>query len=621
MRGVIERLRMLWLALCVSATAGLTGGALLGTGPHAAELPLPTCAVLISRAPNGAEPRVSLTSADLSLRHAIESLLEGSGLTLASDEPLLEPIAGRYDSLTVGSALDVLVRGNGYAWSIEDGVFRVTRSETRTYFVDQVAPPDSPYWKDLADNLPKLLSSDARIAVNPRAGLVTVTDTPAAQARARQFFAGVGGKLERQVHIEAQILERKLQETEETGVDWRALAYGWDGIQGGTDHRALIEQMTTTGNGVFQMGLIRTDRLSALLELLEERGDLEVLSRPAVVALGNEPAHFSVTEHVPYYELTTFANSGDTPYTQYTVHFEEAGVRLDVLGQVGADGRVTLLAHPMVSAVTGYTPSLPGLPPQPIIDERETETTVRLREGETLVIGGLIQSRKQLSTRGVPVLGRIPYLGRFFRNQVESEGKYELTIVLTPTVLGDRSADRLQQAGRALYWDQDWPVDDARSSLAALLHDRALDSWHAGALDDAIAASELALVADPRRDLERLNLGYFLAANGNFAGARDEFLRLAKVPQARGEARANLLALSLAEGSAARDTLAIESTLGSLAARAAWAVNEATRLAEVGAQDRATALLRRTSHELPDGPERGMVLDCLAELGERAAKD
>jgi len=83
---------------------------------------------------------------------------------------------------------------------------------------------------------------------------------------------------------------------------------------------------------------------------------------------------------------------------------------------VGADDQITLQVHPTVSEITGYTPSLESLPPQPIIDVRETRTTVHLRDGETLVIGGLILTREEELTRGLPLLSKIPVLGYLFRN-------------------------------------------------------------------------------------------------------------------------------------------------------------------------------------------------------------
>lgn len=615
MKCVVLWTRMLGLAALLAAR---------GTPVRATEPVVPpTCVLLLDRSAAGSEPRFAFALAELRLGDALRYLLKGSDLQLVSEDSLHQTPVVALDSVTVGSALDALVRGSNLTWSIEGSHFRVSRLESRNYPVNQVALAESPFWTELEKNLPSLVSEGGKFAVNTRAGIVSVIDAPEVQERVRLFLRDLERDLDRQVRLEAQIVETDLDQDDAAGIDWAAFARGWNGYTGNTQAGAIFEQLTTTGDGAFQIGLVRAGRLKLLVDLLEARGRLHVLSRPQVVAMGNEKALFRSTENVPYYQLQTFANEGSTPYTQYEVHFEHAGVTLEVQAHVGTDDRITLEVHPVVSSISGFTDALPGLPPQPIIDERETQTVVRLREGETLVIGGLIQERERRQTRGVPLVSRLPWLGGLFKSTRVFQARQELTVLLTPSVLRDAPVERFRRSSRTLLLERTWPNEGARTSLSALLHDRAVGAWQSGEFATAIEASRRALMADPSITLERLNLGVYLAEAGFFSDARAEWELLAKYAEHRPYAEANLAALDLVEGQFTEEPAprARRVSVDEPDALAAQAVNEASRLEQVGQSAAAADLLREVAQQLDSGSGRRLLEDCLEALTERPTKD
>ena len=563
--------------------------------------------------PEAQGDRVSLELDHMSLGDALDLLLHDSGLSLSTGDSLTMRVSGALDSVTVGEAVDQLLTREGLSYHVNADLLSVDRSETRLFSVNQIAPADHPFWPELQKNLPEMLGPEGRFILNTRAGLLTVVGSPDALARVSTFLRQVEDDLSRQIHVEAQIFETALKDEESAGVDWRVNAFGWDNVTGGTDNHALAEQNTIGDAGAFQLGLIRTGRLSFLIDLLSSRGKLRVLSRPSVTTMGNTPAVFRATEQVPYYVIETFASTGSSPYVQYRIDFRDAGVELSVLGRSGPDGIITLQVHPRVSTVTGYTPSLPNLPPQPVVDLREMETTVRMREGETLVIGGLIQEREQHTIRGVPVVSKIPWLGGLFRHTSVVKQNQELTLVLTPKLLMDAERGRFRASGASFGLQPSWP-GGTRHALAAYEHDRAVAAYIAGEPEEAVERSRRALAIAPDLELEKLNLGLFLAESGRIGEARTTWQALSNQSEFTAAANANLAALDLLQGLEGDSSVLRDHAPADPALAAVWAANAATRLSRNNDEAAARELLRTTAARLPGGPAKRLIEDRLQRL-------
>jgi len=170
---------------------------------------------------------------------------------------------------------------------------------------------------------------------------------------------------------------------------------------------------------------------------------VQVLSSPRVSALNNQRAVFNVTRGEIVFSLSQqpIVNAaGQTTGFTSTVNPTQVnvGIVLDVLPQIGADNTVTMNIRPVVTSVRD-TRSFTGpdgtVFQAPIIDTRESDTMARLRAGETIIIGGLMQNRVEKVRSGVPGLRSIPLLGRLFTSYRDVERKSELVIFLTPTII------------------------------------------------------------------------------------------------------------------------------------------------------------------------------------------
>jgi MSHA type pilus biogenesis protein MshL len=291
----------------------------------------------------------------------------------------------------------------------------------------------------------RVTADGRRVIINPMAGTITVSAFPAQLDQLELFIRAFEASIQRQVLIEAKIVEVNLDKSFEFGIDWNVLAR--TGTAGLNVTSALpgrlprVNGSAPTGNVEFTLSGKRGD-ITAVLNALSSQGDVRVLSSPRVSALNNQRAVFDVTtgEIVFNVSQTPILNPGGqvTFVSQVTPQQVNVGIVLDVLPQIGADNTVTMNIRPVVTSVarTATFTGPDGTQFQaPVIDTRESDTMARLRGGETIIIGGLMQTRREKVRSGVPGLSSIPLLGRLFTSYKDVERKAELVIFLTPTII------------------------------------------------------------------------------------------------------------------------------------------------------------------------------------------
>lgn len=281
-----------------------------------------------------------------------------------------------------------------------------------------------------------------RLIINPMAGLITVSAFPAQLEQIEVSLRAFESSIQRQVLIEAKIVEVNLDRTFEFGIDWSAVATT-PGLGGTIGARVRSSTVAPASAGNVELTLSGgAGSISVVLNALETQGDVRVLSSPRVSALNNQRAVFDVTTGEIVFNLTQtpVANPGGQPtfVSQVTPQQVNVGIVLDVLPQIGADNVVTMNIRPVVTSVRN-TATFRGpdgtVFQAPVIDTRESDTMARLRGGETIIIGGLMQTRREKVRSGVPVLRSIPLLGRLFTTSRDVERKAELVIFLTPTII------------------------------------------------------------------------------------------------------------------------------------------------------------------------------------------
>ena len=330
---------------------------------------------------------------------------------------------------------------------------------------------ESDFWQELKETLEALVGEDKgrRVIVSPQAGLVTVRALPQEIKAVKKFINDTQSHLRRQVIIEAKIMEVTLNDDYQQGVKWEKVL----GHVGSTD-LTFSTAGKIAGNAVSSMlgGTtaisFANDDFSGVINLLETQGNVQVLSSPRITVTNNQKAVIKVGEDEYFVTdvastTTTGTSTTTTPEIQLTPFF--SGIALDVTPQIDPTGAVILHVHPSVTVTDEQNKTI-QLGSDTIIlplaqsSVRESDTIIKAKSGEIVVIGGLIETRNIDLDSKTPLLGDIPFLGELFRSKSQTMRKTELVIMLKPIVVGqDTWKSQLHDARQLL---KDWfPEDDS----------------------------------------------------------------------------------------------------------------------------------------------------------------
>ncbi len=451
------------------------------------------------------EKTATLDVENMNIEAVLKMIAEQSGLNVVISKNVVGNVTVKLENVSVYKALDAVLRTNNYLYSIENGIIniytyqdlqqeeRFVNLKTQVFTLEhadvvdlkrvllsmktprgkieinaknnQVIVTDTPEKvKEIEDALReldqktemrkyKLLYSDAKdiekkllqiipkekgdIYIDERTNSVIVRATPVILNDIDELIKGWDVQ-HRQVLIEAKILEVTLDETTKLGVEWQVKE---------TDrlHRpALIDlaskfpvSLTTTG-GIFKVGSLTADEYAVTLEALKSKADTEVLSSPRVVVIDGHEANILVGSSEPYIVATT------DPVTKLLVEevkFVDVGIKLRVTPQIGEDDYVTMKIHPEVSTARRVAEVKNTV----ARDTTEADTTMMVKNGETIILGGLIKDSKKKTVNKVPLLGDIPLIGLAFRSKETQDVKKEIIVFITPHILTDESRQAISR--------------------------------------------------------------------------------------------------------------------------------------------------------------------------------
>ncbi len=290
-----------------------------------------------------------------------------------------------------------------------------------------------------------------QVFASPEAGLLTVRATSRQHREIQAYLDTLLNSAQRQVLIEATVVEVRLNDDYQLGVDWNVIANnaGW-----GID-QSLIG--TTFSQEPFTLltyadPTTRRGDVSATLGMLRRFGDVKVLSSPKIMAINNQTALLKVVDNLVYFTVEADTTSGQgfatTTFTS-TVHTVPVGFVMSVTPQISETETVILNVRPTISRVTGFVndpnPSLAPFEIEsrvPQIQVREMDSILRVQSGQTAVLGGLIQDSVDLGKWGTPGLSELPGVGELFSMRENRVSRTELVIFLRPRVIRDASLNQ-----------------------------------------------------------------------------------------------------------------------------------------------------------------------------------
>lgn len=299
--------------------------------------------------------------------------------------------------------------------------------------------------------------TDRKLIVNELAGIVQVTDYAENISNIESFLEDVERAVRKQVMIQAHIIEVALDDSYKFGINWDAVLQ----LPGNLDltlSQNLVIPLPTGSSPVFKVDFNHR-KVDGILEAMKGQGQVNVLSSPKISTMNNQRAVIKLTtKEVSWVNTRTYITSGGSslPVDTTTPQIDEIGLFLDVTPQIDNDGIITMQIHPSISEKLSDSTSPDGKSTKPILKVREVDTMIKTRNGQTIVIAGLITDKINDTTTKVPILGDIPLFGNAFKQVIQEKKKSELVILLTPYVLTDQSIEdirrehesRLRKAGR-----------------------------------------------------------------------------------------------------------------------------------------------------------------------------
>jgi MSHA biogenesis protein MshL len=289
------------------------------------------------------------------------------------------------------------------------------------------------------------------VTVSPQAGMVVVQALPSELSAVREFLERSELSVKRQVILEAKILEVRLSEGFEAGVNWGAISgalqqNNFKDTSYGSVNKIPLDNIVEAGKAV--SSVLAVQDISKLLSLLETQGAVQVLSSPRVSTVNNQKAVIRVGSDeyfVTGISSNTTSNAttiSSTPNIELSSFF--SGISLDVTPQISEDGEVILHIHPVVSDVSDqqkeFTVGDQNFSlPLALRGIRESDSIVKAGSGQVIVLGGLMQESKSNTDGKRPYLGDVPILNTLFRTKAKAKLKTELVILLRPIVVDDNA--------------------------------------------------------------------------------------------------------------------------------------------------------------------------------------
>lgn len=351
---------------------------------------------------------------------------------------------------------------------------------------------DSDFWAELKLALEAIVggNKDGRsIVISPQSGVVVIRAMPDELRNVSTFLKATQLSVDRQVILEAKILEVELSDDYQTGINWSAFRNGSTRISGGLVSRganltptgsmsnigktaidsvagSTLDSPQSAAGSLFGLAL-QTKNFAALISFLESQGNVHVLSSPRIATLNNQKAvlkvgtdEFFVT-NVSNNINTSVSGTASTSTPNVTLQPFFSGVVLDVTPQIDDQGNIILHIHPSVTDVQtvekqidlGTQGNVSNILKLPLASSNtsETDSVVRAQDGNIIALGGLMRQETRSDRTQIPGAGDVPALGNLFRNTSQAMRKRELVILLKPTIIHNASSwsqDILDAQGR-----------------------------------------------------------------------------------------------------------------------------------------------------------------------------
>ncbi len=352
--------------------------------------------------------------------------------------------------------------GGGVAGGISGGVSGATR---KTRDVNIISSEDEfDFWKNVQQEIYSILNRPTdeykapKPVVNAHAGLITVTGTRTQIERVEKYIHEVESRLHKEVLIDVSILAVFLNKNITTGIDWSKFNLALNGEQNSNQNFVATNSLakyqsigigsnfrnldfTSTATAIINASL----NLSGIIDFLQKNGKVVTLSNPKILTLNNQPAIITIGDNINYNVPTsiTISSQGDLGEKAYTPSSIFVGILLNITPEITDDDEIILRINPSISElrnpedlVLKTNSSFREIAPD--TKEKKISSVVKVKDGSTLILGGLISNTKNFMVNGVPLIKDIPLFGNLFKSKKQDNQRFELIFVLKPKIIHNK---------------------------------------------------------------------------------------------------------------------------------------------------------------------------------------
>ncbi len=397
---------------------------------------------------NESNPIISLDYKDADVNSVLRSLAWSYGLNLVTSTDVKGKVTINLRNVTLNDALDAILTANGYFHTRRGNIIYISSGAAEGMDLSS-EPVFLKYLKaaEAQNLLRKVISPKGDIKVDEVSNMLIITDYAASIEKVKKLIQSIDIPPQ-QVLIEVKIVDITSKDLQNLGVTYSADYKPAGDVKGlfqrNTRYQEELKGTVTMpgpssslSGGQFQVNTLNFKGLSitATIDALVQDQKATLLASPSIAVLNNREARIVIGEKVPYKERTQ-TTTGTTETTKYI----DVGTTLRVTPSINADGYITMMIHPEVSSVTAL------LDAGPRITTREADTTLRVKEGETVVLGGLIKQQDDRTKSKIPLLGDLPIIGLLFSDRSKDQSQTELAVFITPKIMRSREEAKLYGA-------------------------------------------------------------------------------------------------------------------------------------------------------------------------------
>ncbi len=387
-----------------------------------------------------AEPLVTIDAEDAYLPSVLKILAEKGNLNIVTGPGVTEGrLSIHMKDVPIDQAVNLVVRAAGLAYErignsvlVADSKSLKEETGLSSYIVDLK-------FASAADVKDALKDLAAQIQVDTGGNRLIVVTSPRIISEIQKIVARLDVPA-RQVMLDARIVEVSTTGSQKLGIDWDQLnsqsfviVEGANPAPNAPDH--LPATVGYTNHLPHRTDInIQAKTFLATLDLLIHDGSAKVLANPKIATLNGKAASILVGQRIPF-EVTGTTFTGAAGAQTTSIQQEEVGIKLTITPLINADGYITTDIKPEVSSVSDFRGVNNDLP---VVDTRQASTTVRLKDGNTVIIGGLLNEQHTTNITKLPILGQIPGLGLLFQHRTTTSNKTDLVIEVTPHIIPDQ---------------------------------------------------------------------------------------------------------------------------------------------------------------------------------------